>query len=411
VFSVSEVGSFTLCRQADLEGEALQEIRTISTLVRIATAPFAPLGLLLTGSFARGEGTIVRDATGSIRWLSDIECLVLFGDRSHADWTAIATAVAQICTTLNREPARLAKGLKIELSPIRISKLAQMRPAIFTHELSLNGKLLWGDAGRIQMPHAMSPGYDLRRDGLRLLNNRIVEHLKTRVLHETGGTDLLPMLYSLHKFWVEMATSLSVFIGCYAPSYRERSERLAAVFEGGCAASLKKIVAPLQSRLQSTTLKSSGAEISWSDLGAELSAVAAAAARLWWWETGDILADDSQPSDWREIARRLRRVQTHSQMIRDWGRLLLRRGAPTQITVQILPAIIRAGSFGHAIYGAACALAFSWDDLVNEASGSELLACLSRFLSVAVAADNAGRRRLAEAIFSAWVTHLRASAA
>src|SRR5262249_42679957 len=235
------------------------------------------------------------------------------------------------------------------------------------NELSVHGKLLWGEPTRISMPPATPPQYDLRRDGLRLRNNRIVEHLRTRVQYETGEADHLQMLYSLNKFWIEIATSLSVFTGCYAPSYRERAERLANVLDSLRAGPLSRVAEPLHLRLQQSGLHGAASqllspEISELTLGPLLSEAAAVAARLWWWETGHILGDDPEPADWRQIAWRLRRIQTRSQRVREWGRLLLRSDGWPRITFQAMPAVIRAGSLGNAIYAAGCALAFFWDD-------------------------------------------------
>src|SRR5271154_7236886 len=67
---VSEPGSFELCAQPVHEEEALDEIRAVSSLLKEATRRIGRCGLLLTGSFARGEGTIVRDGAGCVCWLS-----------------------------------------------------------------------------------------------------------------------------------------------------------------------------------------------------------------------------------------------------------------------------------------------------------------------------------------------------
>jgi len=409
--TVSEPGSFRLCAQAAHEAEALDELLAVSMRVRDATRCFAACGLLLTGSFARGEGTIVRDDFGITRWLSDLEFLLVFDDRLRPARAAVGAAVERACAAINQEPARRAKRLRVEVSPIAASRLARMRPAIFTNELAVHGKLLWGEPAVVLMPPAMAPGYDLRADALRLLNNRIVEHLRARVQHEIRSADHLTTEYSLRKFWADMATSLSVFMGCYAASYQERGQRMAASLAGRRAGSIADIITPLSLRLEGAmSFKRAKSEIPRAGIDRELSTAAATAARLWWWETGDMLRDDPRPAGWSEIAPRLRRIQTRGQCFRNWAKLLLRSSGRSRLSVRTMPAAIRAGSFGNAIYAAGCAVAFFWDDLVNEAHGGDLAAALSRLLGVAPASNNERRRRFVERIFEDWAQHLRSAA-
>ncbi len=46
-------------------------------MVREATRPIPVLGLILTGSVARGEGTLIADPRTGTRWLGDLECSLI----------------------------------------------------------------------------------------------------------------------------------------------------------------------------------------------------------------------------------------------------------------------------------------------------------------------------------------------
>ena len=413
MLTVSATGSFPLCARPNMEEEARDKLQALATLVHNATETLQPNGLLLTGSFARGEGVIICEDGLGPRWLSDVECLLVFPDDTHISQRKIDEVIRRARCAFDQDLARHANGLKIDLSPIRVGRLARMRPAIFTKELTIHGKLLWGDPAAIRMPPDVPDGWDLRHDALRLLNNRIVEHLRTRLQYESPCIDRMLLLYSLNKFWEEMTTSLSVFLNLYAPSYRERSERLAVALGGDKAAPLPEIGVNLQTRLAwANAFRFSCVDAtSQVNVQADLDAAATTAEWLWWWETSKILGANSRGANWREIGSQLRRVQTRGQVLRDWARLVLRCGARGTATFRSLPEAFRAGSFGSAVYAAALAILFFWDDFTNEARGHDLVIALSRFLGVAAAVNPAGRTKLAERTYSVWANYLRGAAA
>src|SRR5262249_16389506 len=132
----------------------------------------------------------------------------------------------------NDEPARKAKGLHIELSPILANRLRSLRPSIFAAELIEHGKLLRRfDDEEIPMPRRfdVTPAI-LGRDALRLLNNRIMEQVAD-LASKTAPSPYEEYLAS--KFWIELGTSLSVFLGCYRTTYKSRYVALQSALANG----------------------------------------------------------------------------------------------------------------------------------------------------------------------------------
>ena len=109
-FELSPPGSFSLCADPERQAEAASELLAVSEQVRADTRRYSALGLILTGSFARGEATILVDPEGGIRWLSDIECLVVFpADKQKApigevDQSCAASRAREICEPRTWDP-------------------------------------------------------------------------------------------------------------------------------------------------------------------------------------------------------------------------------------------------------------------------------------------------------------------
>src|SRR5271156_3544387 len=77
VFSLSPPGSFPLSADPAFQDEVRLELERLLERVRNSAAAPSFVGVLLTGSFARGEGTLIPHPRSRSRWLSDVECLVV----------------------------------------------------------------------------------------------------------------------------------------------------------------------------------------------------------------------------------------------------------------------------------------------------------------------------------------------
>jgi hypothetical protein len=414
VWEVSPPGSFQLCANPLFENDAVAELRTLTELISYTTGSTPASGLLLTGSLARGEGAITMVATGQIRWLSDIECFVVFADRYRADFPRVRQLFDRIVRRVNDAQRSRKRGLKIELTPILASRLRAMRPAIFTRELLAHGKLLWGNPPQVPKPAQFSDSCGLlRSDALRLLHNRIIEQLAIRC-RDAGDTDPPALFdYRVSKFLVELATSFSLFVGCYRTTYRDRQLAVVSALQNAPVGLDPTCVRLLAGRLKRATEVKLGYLDPNPVRDDDYATEARLAQHLWRWETDQLLGPAAPHNDdWRATLARLRRIEGLGARARDWARLLLRTGLRPNVRLRAFADILRAGSFGNAIYSAGCLLFFSWDDIGSgTGTGTDITEALGRLFDVSGPPTPSTRRCLAERTFSAWQTHLRSAAA
>jgi hypothetical protein len=171
-------------------------------------------------TLARGEGTFVRSASG---WeaRSDAEFLLVFHEGTRLP--DVATLEAEI------EQSLLEQGVSCrpELTATHPGYLRGLRPHIFAYELKACGRVLAGDEEILGLVPGFAPEDIPREDGWRLLSNRIVEMLDWPSPLPAPG-DPLPdaVAYRTIKLCLDAATSLLLFQGVYAPTYRVRADRL-----------------------------------------------------------------------------------------------------------------------------------------------------------------------------------------
>jgi hypothetical protein len=180
--------------------------------------------IVLTGSMARAEATFRNGADGW-RVLGDAEFLLILHDRSELPRSAQFSALSgRIKSNLSE---RHGISCSIDLSGAGRAYLRKMRPHIFGYELRKCGKVIWGDTNILQDIPAFEPSEIPLEDGWRLLCNRMIEQLGAEaesIRHAENGLERLQ--YQTVKSYLDMATSLLLFAGYYAPSYEERANNL-----------------------------------------------------------------------------------------------------------------------------------------------------------------------------------------
>ena len=195
--------------------------RTTQLCTRDYTGPLR--AVVLTGSLARDEATWARKA-GEWRLLGDAEFFLVFEPRARLPSRPILGVLErEIESVLERE--RIVAHL--QLAPVYARYFTELRPHIFAYELRTRGLVMWGDASIL----ALIPGFTAAdislEDAWRLLANRMIEHLEAVAATGTNMTTIPEGLrYRTAKLYLDMATSLLVFTGSYAPTYKERQSRL-----------------------------------------------------------------------------------------------------------------------------------------------------------------------------------------
>ena len=303
-FSLSPPGSFPLSADPAFQDEVRRELERLLERVRNCAAAPSVAGVLLTGSFARGEGTVISHPRTRSRWLSDVECLVVVrgGIVSKQE---IQRSMRQVERDTNSDCANAARGIKVELRAILTEGMMRLRPAIFTRELCEHAKLLWGDPAAIPLPPAPSSGEAIsRHDAFRLLNNRIIEQIAVRSEYADRTSDSTATAYSLAKFWIDLGTSLSVFLGCYRPGYRSRQKPVEDALRAHQEILGAEMCGRLISRFRNAMAQKLGqAGFPSGDLAREFSEAVEIARATWNWESGQLLGTSTAA---RRLARDLR---------------------------------------------------------------------------------------------------------
>lgn len=181
--------------------------------------------LILTGSAARDEATISA-ASSSWKVAGDAEFLILVRHDAVVDGKSAAFAITQSAAQLSREGIDVA----IDVAVVPPSYFQNLPPHIFSYELRTCGKVVWGDSNALKLIPEFSCDQLSREDAWRLLCNRMIEQLGFVDDLETSTSELSPRLhYATIKLYLDMATSYLVFAGQYAPTYRQRADRLLAL--------------------------------------------------------------------------------------------------------------------------------------------------------------------------------------
>jgi hypothetical protein len=179
--------------------------------------------LILTGSLARGEGSFVEE-DGKYVALSDAEfLLVLHSHRALPPDAEVTELIRRIQTSLT------GCGIlcKVSVGVCHDDFLRRLQPRVFSHELRCHGRVIAGEQEILRLiPPFLAAEIPLE-DGWQTLANRITEQLSLAgELNGCPDTLSPEAQYQSIKFVLDMATSFLLFAGLYAPSYRERAERI-----------------------------------------------------------------------------------------------------------------------------------------------------------------------------------------
>lgn len=186
------------------------------------------IGVVLTGSFARGEGTVVP-VDGHLRVLGDIEFLVILprGRDARALRPALAGWSRQASRTLGEQGLRV----DVEFGPAEESYLRRRaRPSIFVHELRTHGRVVWGPPDLLARIPPFSAADIPREDAVHLVFNRAIEQLEAwDRLDALGDEALLDVAYQRLKLRLDLAGSALAFAGRHVSSYAQRPRAFAAL--------------------------------------------------------------------------------------------------------------------------------------------------------------------------------------
>lgn len=176
--------------------------------------------LILTGSLARNEATM-DVSSPTIQLYSDAEFIcVLQNSLTLPNQCQAAALGGEIAEQISGNGVRC----HVSLGVVHDRFLRKMRPHIFAYELKRCGRVVSGDKQILSLVPAFTPEAIPLEDAWRLLCNRMVELLESSILISNSSTGLpREVFYKVVKMYMDMATSLLVFEGRYAPTYAGRA--------------------------------------------------------------------------------------------------------------------------------------------------------------------------------------------
>jgi predicted nucleotidyltransferase len=186
------------------------------------------LAVVLTGSFARGEGTVVA-LDGHLKVLGDVELLVIL-PRAR-DYRALRPVLGGWARQLSADLAGHGLAVDLEFGPAEEAYLRKRaRPCIFVHDLRAHGRVVWGPPDLLTRIPPVAACAIPREDAVHLLFNRAIEQLEAWDRADApGGEALLDLAYQPLKLRLDVAGSALAFVGRHVSSYAERPRAFAAL--------------------------------------------------------------------------------------------------------------------------------------------------------------------------------------
>lgn len=318
--------------------------------------------IVLTGSLARDEATIV--ARGSrFESLGDADVLLVYDTgASEPDCLQVELVVREA------EEGCLQRGLRaiVNASSVSPRYFQKLPKSIFAYELRHCAKVIWGETEILKHVREFSAAEIPHEDAWRMISNRMIELMEaSRHFFGDSTTAELGLYYAIVKMFLDMATSYSVFAGAYAPSYRERAERLLAMANGH-PGSTPFPLGKFSSRVQQCTAWKLSGELDFSCEVFELWREAISyLRRLWRWEIIQMTAANGEQTI-RGLVERLGEKQTSRARLRGWLSVMKRRGMVKSF--RHWPQWMRqclSASPRYVVYGAAAEVVFYLPYLVN----------------------------------------------
>ena len=211
---------FALCRNPHHD-DAVRRVVDGCAGFLMERLPDKLIGLVLTGSFSRGEGTVLRVAD-HLRVLGDIEFLLVVP--RLIDYRTLRRRVAEWGREASARLGAPDVSVDIEFGPVELGYLRhRARPSIFVYDLATHGKVVCGPADLLRAIPAFGPERIPRDDALHLVFNRMIEQLEAydRV-EDLAGEALLDVAYQRVKLVLDLAGSALAFAGAHETSYAER---------------------------------------------------------------------------------------------------------------------------------------------------------------------------------------------
>ena len=177
--------------------------------------------VILTGSAARGEASVLHTPTG-FRLLGDLEFLVIA--RAPIDWPALRRRMVEVSRRATRDLGDEGRSASIEYGPAGLVYLQQhIRPSIFAYDLQAHGQIVWGRPDILTEIRPFDAADIPREDALNLIMNRLIElAMVDTPACQAGFSTERDRPYQLAKVILDLPGSALAFAGHYISRYSER---------------------------------------------------------------------------------------------------------------------------------------------------------------------------------------------
>lgn len=336
--------------------------------------------LISTGSLARDEATITcKQESQAV--CGDAEFMLVFKEKVTLPSAAALNGVRQ---QIENDLLQRKIECKIDLSAVHPAYFQRLPAHIFTYELKHCGRVIAGDETILQCIPDYSADELSREDAWRLLCNRLIEVLEcAEELSGERGPFSSELQYRIVKLYLDMATSVLVFVGAYAPSYRERRDAMLRL--AGQKIQAEKFpfeidqFADLVADCTAEKLLPHARETRQIDLSRRTAIQTAHA--LWRWELAELAGGKSLGDDY-SLFNQWMEMQPSWKRIRGW--LYVVRACGWQRSFRLWPRwwSLRKASPRHWIYLVASSLLFQAEDVKSpqtdsaEANWTSLSECL-----------------------------------
>jgi hypothetical protein len=359
--------------------------------------PTKPQAIVLTGSFARNEGSVLMDSD-RIRVLGDMEFMVVFPVGVARG--PLQVSLDQLAKQLKEEFARRGADCDLEFRAITSEYFDSLRPQIFGYELLAHGRTVWGDPLILSGIRRFSRGAIPRWDAWRMLHNRIIEQLEWFDQITARRDRILHLHYQVIKCYLDLATTLLIFANKYEDTYASRSLALSKWADEAGSNQGLEFLPELAQRVTACTafkldpnkslmplgvrFESEDNELLSGDLRRAVLELVPVVRQIWRWEAAT-LARISNTADVTDDAMQIAvlRSQPVAEKLRGWARLML---MPTlrreQGFFSQLSRLALQGSPRYLVYAVAARLYFKLPALLSDQLADDALAGSDRLLPI-----------------------------
>jgi len=184
----------------------------------------SPISIILTGSFGRGEGTVVQE-NGKLHFMSDYEiCVVCSKLRTRKICSILSKKMSEelgIATSISWiSPTRLRYNRNRNIS------IGYTNPSIFMYELKAGSRVIYGK--NLIKKNIIHPSNINLWEGIKLLLNRMAESFAQ---YSSNDLESYVKSYWIDKILLACGDILLLHSSQYHYSYQERRNRLISLLD------------------------------------------------------------------------------------------------------------------------------------------------------------------------------------